>query len=121
VYSNLGFSGIKTFLFPPKDVNGDAIDVDVDETCTPLLTLELNEDVETTTTTASPPTTAVAPAPPAKNEPFAFMTTPWTRAGIAATIGASTANWFSDVQVGSKVLAHELQDVMEKLLPFSDN
>jgi hypothetical protein len=43
------------------------------------------------------------------------------RAGIAATIGASTATWVSDFQVGTKVLAHEVADVVEKLLPFSDN
>jgi drug/metabolite transporter (DMT)-like permease len=110
VYSNLGFSGIKTFLFPTKDSNGDAIDIDMlDETTdTPLLRLESNEEDETPSVKA-----------PLKKDLFGGNI--WTRAGIAATIGASTATWVSDFQVGTKVFAHELADVMEKLSPFSDN
>jgi drug/metabolite transporter (DMT)-like permease len=120
VYSNLGFAGIQSFLFPNKETNGAIIE----ETDLSLLQLELKEE-ETATTTE---TTVTSVTPPLK-EPFNFsFEMPMTkekwamlRAGVAASIGASTAGMWSDIQIGTKVLAHELQDVMENILPFSDN
>jgi hypothetical protein len=70
VYSNLGFAGIQSFLFPDKGEEKDEADLS-------LLHLEVNED------------------------------------DIAKASSASTSS--SDMPPAN------LQDVMEKLLPFSDN
>lgn len=116
VYSNLGFKGIQSFLFPPKEKEVDAsLDNEID---TPLLQLEFNEDDMTKEEKATPTESTKSFAPPLK-ESFGFFEVPsqWTRSGIAAAIAAATTSLPTD----TKVLAHELQDVIEKLSPFSDN
>lgn len=115
VFSNLGLTGIQAFLFPNKETEESLLQLEQLD-----MELDLTKDETVSSLTATTMKAAAASKTPTLKAPFHVLKADqWKllRAGVGASIVGSASGVWSDISIGTKVLAIQVQDVVENIFP----